>query len=268
MQTKDTKYEPLIRPEDKPAIWLNKETMDKYRPELKKFYYDPTRYKTYLEQLGIQYPTVLYQHDGRPVAVSRRGRALLARASFAVGDTRMSMCSATTLNLASLLDHQARLIPDREVLVFDTMRMTYAALAGEVSKIAAGARPHGHRPRRPRRALVPEHAALPDRLLRHPRAGGVVVPLNVLLKPREIAYHLRDSDARAYFCFEGTPELPMAQMGRAAFDEVAAAEHFIVMTKDPAARLAGRRRADAGRADARGSRRRSRRRRARPTTPP
>ncbi|MCC7415725.1 MAG: hypothetical protein IT176_01190, partial [Acidobacteria bacterium] len=32
------------------------ETMDKFRPELKKYYYDPTKYKTYLEQLGIQYP--------------------------------------------------------------------------------------------------------------------------------------------------------------------------------------------------------------------
>jgi aminobenzoyl-glutamate utilization protein B len=58
VQTKDTKYEPLIRPQDTPAIWLNKATMDKYRPEMKKFYYDPTRFKTYLEQLGIKYPTV------------------------------------------------------------------------------------------------------------------------------------------------------------------------------------------------------------------
>ena len=58
VQTKEIKYEPLIRPEDKPAIHLNQEIMDKYRPEQKKFYYDPSRYKTYLEQLGIQYPTV------------------------------------------------------------------------------------------------------------------------------------------------------------------------------------------------------------------
>ena len=58
VQTKDIKYEPLIRAQDKPAIELNRETMDKYRPELKKFYYDPSRYKTYLEQLGISYPTV------------------------------------------------------------------------------------------------------------------------------------------------------------------------------------------------------------------
>ncbi len=55
---KDTKYTPLIRPEDKPAIDLNTEILEKYRPAMKKYYYDPTKYKTYLEQLGIQYPTV------------------------------------------------------------------------------------------------------------------------------------------------------------------------------------------------------------------
>jgi aminobenzoyl-glutamate utilization protein B len=58
VQTKDTKYFPLMRPTDKPAIWLNKAIMDKYRPEMRKYYYDPTKYKTYLEQLGIKYPTV------------------------------------------------------------------------------------------------------------------------------------------------------------------------------------------------------------------
>jgi aminobenzoyl-glutamate utilization protein B len=58
VQTKDIKYEPLIRPADTPAIEMNKAIMEKYRPALKKFYYDPSRYKTYLEQLGITYPTV------------------------------------------------------------------------------------------------------------------------------------------------------------------------------------------------------------------
>ena len=58
VQTKSMKYEPLIRPEDKPAIELNKAVMERFRPELKKYYYDPSRYKTYLEQLGITYPTV------------------------------------------------------------------------------------------------------------------------------------------------------------------------------------------------------------------
>jgi aminobenzoyl-glutamate utilization protein B len=58
VQTKDTKYEPLIRQQDKPAIELNKATMDKYRAEMRKYYYDPSKYKTYLEQLGIEYPTI------------------------------------------------------------------------------------------------------------------------------------------------------------------------------------------------------------------
>jgi aminobenzoyl-glutamate utilization protein B len=58
VQTKDQKYEPLIRPQDEPAIWLNKATMEKYRPEMKKYYYDPSRFKTYLDQLGIKYPTI------------------------------------------------------------------------------------------------------------------------------------------------------------------------------------------------------------------
>jgi aminobenzoyl-glutamate utilization protein B len=58
VQTKNTTYIPLIRPEDKPAIWLNAQTMAKYRPEMKKYYYDATKYKNYLEQLGIKYPTV------------------------------------------------------------------------------------------------------------------------------------------------------------------------------------------------------------------
>ncbi len=58
VQTKEGKYKSFIRDGDVPAIWLNKATMDKYRPEMKKLYYDPSKYDTYLEQLGIKYPTV------------------------------------------------------------------------------------------------------------------------------------------------------------------------------------------------------------------
>jgi len=58
VQTKDQKYVPLIADTDKPAIDLNKEKMDRFRPEMKKYYYDPSKYATYLEQLGIKYPTV------------------------------------------------------------------------------------------------------------------------------------------------------------------------------------------------------------------
>jgi aminobenzoyl-glutamate utilization protein B len=58
VQTKSQKYEPLIRAQDQPAIELNREIMAKYREQMRKYYFDPTKYKTLLEQLGIQYPTV------------------------------------------------------------------------------------------------------------------------------------------------------------------------------------------------------------------
>ena len=58
VQTKERKYVPLIRETDQPATFLNTAIQEKYKPELKKHYYDPSKYKTYLEQLGIQYPTV------------------------------------------------------------------------------------------------------------------------------------------------------------------------------------------------------------------
>jgi aminobenzoyl-glutamate utilization protein B len=58
VQTKEIKYEPLIRSEDTPAIEMNRGIMEKYRPEMRKYYYDPTKYKSYLEQLGIEYPVI------------------------------------------------------------------------------------------------------------------------------------------------------------------------------------------------------------------
>ena len=40
VQTKDVKYQSFLRPDDKPAIWLNQKTMEEYRAKMKAFYYD------------------------------------------------------------------------------------------------------------------------------------------------------------------------------------------------------------------------------------
>jgi aminobenzoyl-glutamate utilization protein B len=58
VQTKDMKYTPYILPTDQPAIFINAEIMGKWREQMREFYYDPSRFATYLEQLGITYPTV------------------------------------------------------------------------------------------------------------------------------------------------------------------------------------------------------------------
>jgi len=57
-QTKDMKYQPLMRPEDRPAIELNRGILERYRDQMRPFYFDSKKYKTYLEQLGVTYPTV------------------------------------------------------------------------------------------------------------------------------------------------------------------------------------------------------------------
>ena len=67
------------------------------------------------------------------------------------------------------------------------------------------------------------------------KAGAAVLPLNILLKSREIAYHLADADARAYFCQEGTPELPIGQLGYTAFQEVESCQHFFLLPNEPGA---------------------------------
>ena len=58
VQLKTDRYDPVLTPTDKPAIWLNERTMKEMRPAMEKFYYDSARYPTYLDQLGIKYPTV------------------------------------------------------------------------------------------------------------------------------------------------------------------------------------------------------------------
>ncbi|HEU5042074.1 MAG TPA: amidohydrolase [Gemmatimonadales bacterium] len=57
-QTRTVTYQPLLRPEDRPATDLNREILDRYRPAMRRYYYDPRRYRTYLEQLGVTYPVL------------------------------------------------------------------------------------------------------------------------------------------------------------------------------------------------------------------
>ena len=58
VQSKETQYKPMITENDPPPIYLNEGIMKQYRAELEEFYYDETKYDTYLEQLNISYPTL------------------------------------------------------------------------------------------------------------------------------------------------------------------------------------------------------------------
>jgi aminobenzoyl-glutamate utilization protein B len=67
VQTKTQKYLPMISANDKPAIEINTDVMARYKAELSKYYYDPARYPTYLDQLGIKFPTLEKPAAGSPL---------------------------------------------------------------------------------------------------------------------------------------------------------------------------------------------------------
>jgi len=58
VQRKDQQYVPMLSADDKPVIDMNAETMARFREQQKKYYYDPSKYDTYLDQLGIKFPTL------------------------------------------------------------------------------------------------------------------------------------------------------------------------------------------------------------------
>ncbi|NGP05797.1 long-chain fatty acid--CoA ligase [Rhodococcus sp. 14C212] len=137
------------------------------------------------------------------------------------------------LNLSVFLEDSARRYPHRDALVFDGRRLSYSQVDGLANQIANLLHARGIRPGDKIALSCPNVPAFPIVYNGILKAGAVVVPLNILLKADEISYHLTDSDATAYFCFEGTPTLPIAVEGRAAFDRTPGCEHFFVLGADP-----------------------------------
>jgi len=139
------------------------------------------------------------------------------------------------LNLSVLLEDSARKYPTREAVVLGDTRLTYAQVDGAANQVANLLVSKGIQPGDKVALSCPNLPYFPIIYYGILKAGAVVVPLNVLLKGREVAYHLKDSEAKAYFCFQGTPDLPMAQEGHVGFTEAPGCEHFFVVTADPAA---------------------------------
>src|SRR6185436_11770890 len=132
---------------------------------------------------------------------------------------------ASMLNLSILLEDSARQYPDRDALVLGDTRLTYAEVNGAANQVANLLVERGIRPGDKVALSCPNLPYFPIVYFGILKAGATVVPLNVLLKGREIAYHLDDSDAKAYFCFQGTAELPIGAEGHAGFSQVDGTEH-------------------------------------------
>lgn len=138
-------------------------------------------------------------------------------------------------NLASVLEDSTAQHPERTAVVFGDTRLSYAQLNGAANQVANLLVERGIRPG-DRVAIscpnLPYFSVIYFGIL---KAGGTVVPLNVLFKAREVAYHLADSGAKAVFAFEGTPDLPIGEAAWAGFNETDSCEHFFLIALDPAA---------------------------------
>jgi len=139
------------------------------------------------------------------------------------------------LNLSVVLENSARKYSEKPAFILGENTLSYGRLDAAANQVASGLRASGIASGDRVALSCPNLPYFPIIFFGILKAGAVVVPLSVLLKADEIAYHLEDSGARAYFCFEGTPELPMGKMGHAGFAAAASCEHFYLITAQPGA---------------------------------
>ncbi|MEU1474794.1 long-chain fatty acid--CoA ligase [Streptomyces sp. NPDC005760] len=142
-------------------------------------------------------------------------------------------------NASRLLTDTASRHPERTAIVFGEDHITYAALDAAADRVANLLVSRGIQPG-DKVALscpnLPHFSAVYFGIL---KAGAAVVPLNVLLRAGEVTYHLADSDAKAYFAFEGRPELPIGQAAWEGFRAAEGCTEFFLIESGAAAPAGG-----------------------------
>ncbi|HMJ04492.1 MAG TPA: long-chain fatty acid--CoA ligase [Conexibacter sp.] len=128
-------------------------------------------------------------------------------------------------NLASLLTDSAARQPERPAIKLDDAVLTYAQLDGASAHVAGLLEQRGFQKGDRVGVMLPNVPHFPIVYYGILRAGGVVVPMNVLLKEREVAYYLEDSGARLLFAWHdfGEEARPGAEAAGAQLVDVEAA---------------------------------------------
>jgi long-chain acyl-CoA synthetase len=104
-------------------------------------------------------------------------------------------------SLASILTESAARAPQRTAIRLDDVELTYAQLDGASAHVAGLLAEHGFQPGDRVGLMLPNVPHFPVLYYGILRAGGIVVPMNVLLKQREVAYYLGDSGAKLLFAW-------------------------------------------------------------------
>ncbi len=133
-----------------------------------------------------------------------------------------------SLNLATLLKEAATNHPERAAVIVNGMEISYAQLWAYTQRFAGGLQSLGVEPGQHVAVMIPNTPHFVIAYYGALMAGCSVVPLNVLLTPDEIAYHLDDSDAVALVAFE-----MFLDPVRAGFNRVPSCKHLIIAKANP-----------------------------------
>jgi long-chain acyl-CoA synthetase len=125
------------------------------------------------------------------------------------------------MNLADNLTRSAGSQPDRVAIRLGDRSLRYAELAAASAAVAGLLRSRGVAPGDGVGLMLPNLPQFPALYYGILRAGAVVVPMNPLLKAREVAYHLGDSGARVLFAWSGAGSEPADGAARAGAELVA-----------------------------------------------
>ena len=129
---------------------------------------------------------------------------------------------SSVTNLAKNLTDTTRTHAGRVAVRVDNAAMTYRALDEASARVAGLLHERGSRPATGSGIMMPNVAEVPVMYYGVLRAGGVVVPMNPLLKAREVAYYLGDSGAGQIFAWHA-----FADQARAGAEQ-AEAESIVV----------------------------------------
>src|SRR5213080_4576692 len=113
-------------------------------------------------------------------------------------------------NLAGILSDSVQRHPEGVALKLDDVEVSYAMLDEGSARVAALLRERGVEPGDRVGIMLPNVPYFAVAYYGVLRAGGVVVPMNVLLKGREGAFYLQDSGAKALFAWHDFEEAARA----------------------------------------------------------
>ncbi len=129
-----------------------------------------------------------------------------------------------SLNLATMLVETSKRKPDHTALIFDAFKMTYRELNAASNQFANALTNAGIKPGQKVALMLPNIPQFVICFYGIVKAGAAVVPLNVLLKTPEVAYHLQDSDAVMLVVWEG-----FAGEAVSGYKQTQTCEHLVIV---------------------------------------